>query len=153
MGAEGFEPPTFCTSSRHSSQLSYASIENGVPWGIRTLDLLLRRQLLYPAELKARIGADDGNRTHVTSLEGWCSTIELHPQSSSVFSRSNMVTQLRRFVNIFLAKSSFSYDFFEKFFMKFVVFLFFCVCALSPCVWLHFKNDNSVIRNYVVAGV
>ena len=25
----------------------------GVPWGIRTLDLLLRRQLLYPAELKA----------------------------------------------------------------------------------------------------
>ena len=23
-----------------------------VPWGIRTLDLLLRRQLLYPAELK-----------------------------------------------------------------------------------------------------
>ena len=26
---------------------------SGVPWGIRTLDLLLRRQLLYPAELKA----------------------------------------------------------------------------------------------------
>ena len=51
---------------------------DGVPWGIRTLDLLLRRQLLYPAELKARIGADDGNRTHVTSLEGWNSTIELH---------------------------------------------------------------------------
>ena len=26
---------------------------SGVPWGIRTLDLLLRRQLLYPTELKA----------------------------------------------------------------------------------------------------
>ena len=25
--------------------------------------------------------AGDGNRTHVSSLEGWCSTIELHPHS------------------------------------------------------------------------
>ena len=65
----------------------------GTPRGIRTPDLLLRRQLLYPAELLARMsltngplgflrraGAGDGNRTHVSSLEGWCSTIELHPQ-------------------------------------------------------------------------
>ena len=27
-----------------------------------------------------RRAAGDGNRTHVSSLEGWCSTIELHPQ-------------------------------------------------------------------------
>ena len=26
-----------------------------------------------------RAGADNGNRTRVTSLEGWCSAIELHP--------------------------------------------------------------------------
>ncbi len=26
-------------------------------------------------------GAGDGNRTHVISLEGWSSTIELHPQN------------------------------------------------------------------------
>ena len=26
------------------------------------------------------LGAGDGNRTHVASLEGWNSTIELHPQ-------------------------------------------------------------------------
>ncbi len=26
-------------------------------------------------------GAGDGNRTHVISLEGWSSTIELHPQT------------------------------------------------------------------------
>ena len=57
----------------------------GTPRGIRTPDLLLRRQLLYPAELLAHMrctrscGAGDGNRTHVSSLEGWCSTIELHP--------------------------------------------------------------------------
>ena len=25
------------------------------------------------------VGAGDGNRTHVISLEGWSSTIELHP--------------------------------------------------------------------------
>ena len=54
---------------------------NGTPGGTRTPDLLLRRQLLYPAELLARIdGAGDGNRTRVSSLEGWCSAIELHPQ-------------------------------------------------------------------------
>ena len=71
------------------------SSKSGVPWGIRTLDLLLRRQLLYPTELKAHqrwnisllpvkkreatmYGASDGNRTHAASLEGWNSTIELH---------------------------------------------------------------------------
>ena len=53
--------------------------------GIRTPDPRLRRPLLYPAELRTRIPyilrkrAGDGNRTHVSSLEGWCSTIELHP--------------------------------------------------------------------------
>ena len=54
---------------------------SGTPGGIRTPDLLLRRQLLYPAELLAHFdGAGDGNRTRVSSLEGWCSTIELHPR-------------------------------------------------------------------------
>ena len=53
----------------------------GTPGGTRTPDLLLRRQLLYPAELLAHFyGAGDVNRTRVSSLEGWCSTIELHPQ-------------------------------------------------------------------------
>ena len=52
---------------------------SGVLGGIRTPGLLLRRQLLYPAELQAQIGADEGNRTLVISLEGWNSTIELHP--------------------------------------------------------------------------
>jgi hypothetical protein len=30
-----------------------------------------------------RMGADDGNRTRMTSLEGWGSTIELHPRDAS----------------------------------------------------------------------
>src|SRR5689334_9852594 len=32
-----------------------------------------------PFRALQRRGAGDGNRTHVASLEGWSSTIELHP--------------------------------------------------------------------------
>ena len=32
-----------------------------------------------PEARRAKGGAGDGNRTHVTSLEGWGSTVELHP--------------------------------------------------------------------------
>ena len=28
------------------------------------------------------VGAGDGNRTHISSLEGWSSAIELHPHSA-----------------------------------------------------------------------
>ncbi len=63
------------------------------PEGIRTPDPRLRRPLLYPAELQTHSvhsmwnsvhKAGDGNRTHVSSLEGWCSTIELHPHIKKV---------------------------------------------------------------------
>ena len=65
-------------------QLNYIHHKCGTPEGIRTPDTRLRRAVLYPAELlvhisKTLIGAGDGNRTHATSLEGWGSTIELHP--------------------------------------------------------------------------
>ena len=50
---EGLEPPTYCLEGSCSIQLSYWRISGG---------------------------AGDGNRTRVSSLEGWCSTIELHPQ-------------------------------------------------------------------------
>ena len=69
------------TSSRFTiTYYLFAESKNGTPEGTRTPDLLLRRQLLYPAELQAHInqedrlifktGAGDGNRTHVFSLEG-----------------------------------------------------------------------------------
>ena len=48
---ERLELPTYCLEGSCSIQLSY--------WRI--------------------FGAGDGNRTHATSLEGWDSTIELHP--------------------------------------------------------------------------
>src|SRR5882762_9021438 len=40
--------------------------------------------LMYPvAEFPVSIGAGEGNRTLVISLEGFCSTIELHPRRDS----------------------------------------------------------------------
>ena len=39
--------------------------------------------LVYPKKAKKN-GAGEGNRTLATSLEGWGSTIELHPQKKMV---------------------------------------------------------------------
>ena len=65
-----------------------------MPAGTRTQDLLLRRQLLYPAELQAQInGAGDGSRTHLASLEGWYSTDELHPRDMNYYSRTPHICQ------------------------------------------------------------
>ena len=87
----GLEPTISRTTIWRANQLHHT--HHNEPGGIRTLDLRLRRPLLYPAELQTHINipfskalryfyrkAGDGNRTHVSSLEGWCSTIELHPQ-------------------------------------------------------------------------
>ena len=37
-----------------------------------------------PFDLRLRVGAGDGNRTRMTSLEGWGSAIELHPRAVGV---------------------------------------------------------------------
>ena len=45
-------------------------------------------------------GAGDGNRTHATSLEGWDSTIELHPQEDASANVSlDMIAQTPPLVN------------------------------------------------------
>ena len=50
----------------------------------RTRDLHLGKVALYQLSYyRAEAGAGDGNRTHVDSLEGWNSTIELHPHISN----------------------------------------------------------------------
>ena len=60
----GFEPMTYGLEGRCSIQLSYRLICINI----------------YTMLRKAKAG--DGNRTHVISLEGWSSTIELHPHLS-----------------------------------------------------------------------
>ena len=59
---KGLEPSTPGTTIRCSNQLSYTHHINlpkrnkgGTPEGTRTPDPLLRRQLLYPPELQARM--------------------------------------------------------------------------------------------------
>ena len=65
-------------------QLNYVH-HIGASQGIRTPGPRLRRAMLYPTELvtleNKKNGAGEGNRTLTTSLEGWNSTIELHPRS------------------------------------------------------------------------
>ena len=83
-----------------------------MPEGIRTPDKRLRRPLLYPAELQAQAcvvyGAGDGNRTHAASLEGWYSTIELHPHFNSlyiIYQRGKTVNDLKTTFCKFLQKT------------------------------------------------
>jgi hypothetical protein len=72
VGLGGLEPPTSRLSGVRSDQLSY-----------RPKSFLFSKingaLICFAPVLKYCHGAGDGNRTHVSSLEGWCSTIELHP--------------------------------------------------------------------------
>ena len=71
-------------------------------------------------------GADDGNRTHATSLEGWDSTIELHPHfDSGNFHRPYILAYPALFVNIF--DENFPLLFFEKILLSTVIFVEFMI--------------------------
>ena len=65
--------------------------------GARTRGLDLGKVARYQLR-HYRTRAGDGNRTHVSSLEGWCSTIELHPHVVGVtgFEPATSWSQTRR---------------------------------------------------------
>src|SRR2546423_5713081 len=78
-------PPTFSAST-----LVIAAVKVVLPWSmwpiVPTLQCgFVRANLALPIAAASyqieltRFGAGDGDRTHIASLEGWSSTIELHP--------------------------------------------------------------------------
>ena len=79
VGKTGFEPATPWSQTKCSTKLSHFPI-NGALEGIRTPDLLVRSQTLYPTELRAHEGlllsyninyingGSSGNRTSDTGI-------------------------------------------------------------------------------------
>ena len=96
-----FELLTHGLEGRCSIQLSYRRIPE------------FALEVLF---LRLADGAGDGSRTHATSLEGWDSTAELHPQSLSTLVHSIKVSKLCQtfswsfpiFFGIFLRVRNFS---------------------------------------------
>jgi hypothetical protein len=76
-GAEGLELSTSGFGDRRSSQLSYAPILTSTKPAFHTL-----RE--FVSSVWGFAGAGDGNRTRTTSLEGWDSTVELHPRYAAM---------------------------------------------------------------------
>ena len=72
----------FATARRKGTAKSQSDAA-GTTEGPRVL-IAIRRQASAYADLRIRVGAGEGNRTLMTSLEGWGSAIELRPRGGFV---------------------------------------------------------------------
>ena len=82
----GFEPTVSSATNWRFNQLSYIhhmARQKGLEPLTYCLEGSCSIQLSYWRRIKN--GAGDGNRTHATSLEGWSSTIELHPHINELY--------------------------------------------------------------------
>ena len=77
---KGLEPLTHCLEGSCSIHLSYRRMCQG-KGNARYINSHPAPTLTAEMTGQSPHGAGDGNRTHVASLEGWNSTIELHPHS------------------------------------------------------------------------
>ena len=86
----GIEPATFSLARRHSTTLPLAHVwqmpRTGIEPVTRGFSVLCSTDWAIWAKK-----AGDGNRTHVFSLEGWHSTIELHPHITFKIFKARMV--------------------------------------------------------------
>ena len=117
---KGFEPPTNGLEGRCSILLSYRHRQTCSVERIHNHARFL-------------IGAGDGNRTHATSLEGWDSTIELHPHFNSFFIITYNAKTVNDLTPIFTTKLNNIYSRFSlnSFINKFCVAEKLIICTIS----------------------
>ena len=82
VGAERIELPTYWSQTNRATAALRS--EDGVAKRVRTSDPRFRKPLLCPTELQRRkMERAMGFEPTTSSLEGWRSTAELHPQNGS----------------------------------------------------------------------
>ena len=82
----------------------YVTNRSDIYMRFRTFKFSLRHRYIPPYGFFVcfRVGAGDGNRTHVAGLGSRCSTIELHPHACVPFTtRAHILMHWRAFVNAF----------------------------------------------------